>query len=248
MRVSAKADYAVRAMVELAAPGDLGGGSRRRARRSRVAQAIPLRFLENILGELRVARAGAEQARQPTAATGSRRDADDDHARRDHPRGRGAAGDRARRGRRRARVPRRARRPLRAGLARAAGEHPPGARVGDPRRRRRRASCRSRSARSPSTRRRRSTRRRTRGPHTRRRPGASARGSAPLRSSRLARPRRRAGGRSRRARSPSQPMSTANITQATSSARLIAAHASASSSVRGGRRSRRTPAPGSGCT
>ena len=52
MRVSAKADYAVRAMVELAissseespAKGDVIAA----------AQAIPLRFLENILGEARV--------------------------------------------------------------------------------------------------------------------------------------------------------------------------------------------------
>jgi Rrf2 family protein len=53
MRVSAKADYAVRAMVELAA----GGGSEEEPAKGEVisvAQAIPARFLENILGELRV--------------------------------------------------------------------------------------------------------------------------------------------------------------------------------------------------
>lgn len=52
MRVSAKADYAVRAMVELAA-----GASELRPLKGEViaeAQDIPLRFLENILGELRV--------------------------------------------------------------------------------------------------------------------------------------------------------------------------------------------------
>jgi Rrf2 family protein len=52
MRVSAKADYAVRAMVELAA----SGSSAERPAKGEVvgaAQKIPLRFLENILGELR---------------------------------------------------------------------------------------------------------------------------------------------------------------------------------------------------
>ena len=53
MRVSAKADYAVRAMVELAASGS---SADRPAKGEGVAaaQEIPLRFLENILGELRV--------------------------------------------------------------------------------------------------------------------------------------------------------------------------------------------------
>ena len=53
MRVSAKADYAVRAMVELAA----SGSSEEQPAKGEVlagAQKIPLRFLENILGELRV--------------------------------------------------------------------------------------------------------------------------------------------------------------------------------------------------
>ena len=52
MRVSAKADYAVRAMVELVA---LGASEEAPAKGERVAEAqgIPLRFLENILGELR---------------------------------------------------------------------------------------------------------------------------------------------------------------------------------------------------
>jgi Rrf2 family protein len=64
MRVSAKADYAVRAMVELAASGS---SSERPAKGEIVAaaQKIPMRFLENILGELRVhglvqSRRGAE--------------------------------------------------------------------------------------------------------------------------------------------------------------------------------------------
>ncbi len=49
MRVSAKADYAVRAAVELAGPteGPIKGTVISKAQR------IPLRFLENILGELR---------------------------------------------------------------------------------------------------------------------------------------------------------------------------------------------------
>ena len=53
MRVSAKADYAVRAMVELAA----SDGSEEHPAKGEVisaAQGIPHRFLENILGELRV--------------------------------------------------------------------------------------------------------------------------------------------------------------------------------------------------
>ena len=50
MRISAKADYAVRAAVELAgAPGDKPV----KAERIATAQDIPLNFLENILGELR---------------------------------------------------------------------------------------------------------------------------------------------------------------------------------------------------
>ncbi len=53
MRVSAKADYAVRAMVELAASG---ASAERPAKGEALAeaQAIPMRFLENILGELRI--------------------------------------------------------------------------------------------------------------------------------------------------------------------------------------------------
>jgi Rrf2 family protein len=50
MRISAKADYAVRAMVELAAADD---EKPVKAERIATAQDIPLNFLENILGELR---------------------------------------------------------------------------------------------------------------------------------------------------------------------------------------------------
>src|ERR1700740_3364254 len=70
MRISAKADYAVRAAVELAAAdevddpraarsgeaGSRAGGMRGKpvkAERIATAQGIPLNFLENILGELR---------------------------------------------------------------------------------------------------------------------------------------------------------------------------------------------------
>jgi Rrf2 family protein len=50
VRISAKADYAVRAAVELAAtPGERPV----KAERIATAQEIPLNFLENILGELR---------------------------------------------------------------------------------------------------------------------------------------------------------------------------------------------------
>ena len=51
MRVSAKADYALRAAIELAAAGDGPVKGERIAQ----AQEIPLKFLENILGELRQA-------------------------------------------------------------------------------------------------------------------------------------------------------------------------------------------------
>jgi Rrf2 family protein len=50
MRISAKADYAVRAVVELAADD---GEKPLKAERIATAQDIPLNFLENILGELR---------------------------------------------------------------------------------------------------------------------------------------------------------------------------------------------------
>ena len=50
MRISAKADYAVRAAVELAAADS---DKPIKAERIATAQGIPLNFLENILGELR---------------------------------------------------------------------------------------------------------------------------------------------------------------------------------------------------
>ena len=75
MRVSAKADYALRAAVELAAHDQ---GRPLKGELIASAQGIPLRFLENILGELRTAgvldsRRGAEGgyllARAPTEIT-----------------------------------------------------------------------------------------------------------------------------------------------------------------------------------
>jgi Rrf2 family protein len=50
VRISAKVDYAVRALVELAAAT---GEKPVKAERLATAQEIPLNFLENILGELR---------------------------------------------------------------------------------------------------------------------------------------------------------------------------------------------------
>jgi Rrf2 family protein len=52
VRISAKADYAVRAMVALAA-GDSSEASPAKGEQLAEGQSIPLRFLENILGELR---------------------------------------------------------------------------------------------------------------------------------------------------------------------------------------------------
>lgn len=53
MRVSAKVDYALRAMIELA----VAEGEQQPVKGDRLAQAqaIPLKFLENILGDLRQA-------------------------------------------------------------------------------------------------------------------------------------------------------------------------------------------------
>jgi Rrf2 family protein len=50
MRVSAKADYALRAVIELAV---IGGDVPVKGERIAQAQKIPLKFLENILGDLR---------------------------------------------------------------------------------------------------------------------------------------------------------------------------------------------------
>ena len=60
MRTTAKADYAVRAAVELAAAGDL-----LTAEQIAQAQSIPVNFLENILRDLR--RAGIVESRRGQA-------------------------------------------------------------------------------------------------------------------------------------------------------------------------------------
>ncbi len=62
MRITAKADYAVRAAVELAASGE---GGPVKAEQISEAQGIPLNFLENILAELR--RAGIVESRRGAA-------------------------------------------------------------------------------------------------------------------------------------------------------------------------------------
>ena len=62
MRITAKADYAVRAAVELAASG---GSGPVKAEQLSEAQGIPLNFLENILAELR--RAGIVESRRGAA-------------------------------------------------------------------------------------------------------------------------------------------------------------------------------------
>jgi len=59
MRTTAKADYAVRAAVELAA---VSTGDPVKAEQIAEAQSIPLNFLENILSELR--RAGIVESRR----------------------------------------------------------------------------------------------------------------------------------------------------------------------------------------
>ena len=55
MRVSAKADYAVRAALELAAAAPSEGDAPVKGERIATAQSIPLKFLENILVDLRQA-------------------------------------------------------------------------------------------------------------------------------------------------------------------------------------------------
>ena len=60
MRVSARADYAIRALVELAAAGDVPVRADGVAR----AQAIPSKFLENLLVELRRAKLVVSQRGQ----------------------------------------------------------------------------------------------------------------------------------------------------------------------------------------
>ena len=91
VRITAKVDYAVRAMCELAGQG----GGPVRGERLAAAQAIPQSFLENILHELK--RAGLVATQRGVdggyrlGQAGSR-----DHRGRHHPRRRGPSGRRAR--------------------------------------------------------------------------------------------------------------------------------------------------------
>jgi Rrf2 family protein len=66
MRISAKADYAVRAVIELAADPE---GASLSAREIATAQEIPQNFLENILAELR--RAGIVRTQRGPAGGSS---------------------------------------------------------------------------------------------------------------------------------------------------------------------------------
>ena len=68
MRISAKADYAVRAALELAAHHD---GEPVKGERLAEAQGIPLQFLEHILLELKHAAPDPGARAAPRAATGS---------------------------------------------------------------------------------------------------------------------------------------------------------------------------------
>jgi DNA-binding IscR family transcriptional regulator len=65
MTVSAKADYAVRAAIELAAAPN---GKAVPAERIATSQGIPLNFLEHILSEFRIAQSYAPNS-DPTAAS-----------------------------------------------------------------------------------------------------------------------------------------------------------------------------------
>jgi Rrf2 family protein len=75
VRVSAKADYAVRAMVALAG-GHASEASPAKGEQLADAQSIPLRFLENILGELRT-HGLVHSRRGPDGGYWLGRDADD---------------------------------------------------------------------------------------------------------------------------------------------------------------------------
>src|SRR3954468_4760454 len=135
MRISAKVDYAVRAALELAA----AGGEPIKGEAIADAQDIPLKFLENILGELK--HTGIVSSRRGAQggywlAQDARGDSLADHLRAGegplaaHPArhrrgGRGPAGDRPRPGPRGPQVQGRGRAAAE-GLDRAAGQHPRG--------------------------------------------------------------------------------------------------------------------------
>ena len=144
MRVSAKADYAIRATVELAA----AGAGPLKGERIAQAQEIPIKFLENIMADLR----NAGLVRSQRGAEGGywlARPAEEITPRPRDPRGRRAARERPRRAVRGARVRGHGRAAAR-GVDRRAGEPAQRARVGHARRRRRAASCPPRSHASPA--------------------------------------------------------------------------------------------------
>ncbi len=55
MQISAKADYGIRALIELAAAGSQGAAAPRKGDQLAAAQQLPAKFLEAILAELRQA-------------------------------------------------------------------------------------------------------------------------------------------------------------------------------------------------
>ena len=151
VRISAKADYAIRATVELAAAGD----GPLKGERIAQAQAIPIKFLENIMVDLRHAGPRAQPARgggRVLARAAGRRD----QPRRRDPRGRRPARERPRHAVGGALVRRLGRAAAR-GVDRRAREPAQRARVGHARRRRpQRAAglgrARSRPRRTPGSR------------------------------------------------------------------------------------------------
>ena len=74
MRITAKADYAVRATLELAGSPN---GEPVKGEKLAEAQDIPLQFLEHILLDLKHARAGQARSAARAAATGSPRPPDE---------------------------------------------------------------------------------------------------------------------------------------------------------------------------
>ena len=108
MHVTAKADYAVRAVVELA---DSSQDSPRKVDDIATAQAIPVSFLENILTQLRSSGVVRSQ-RGPEGGYWLARPRRGGQPRPGHPRRRGAAGGRPRPAARGDRVLRLGRRPF----------------------------------------------------------------------------------------------------------------------------------------
>ena len=175
MHVTAKADYAVRAVVELA--GSSKQDSPRKVDEVAQAQGIPVSFLENILTQLRSSGIVRSQ-RGPEGGYWLAQPPRSGQPRAGHPRGRGSAGGRARAAPGGDRIRRLGRVPA-AGVDRAARQPAQSARARDRRRRRRRqaaqgACSRSRAKRKPGRRAR---------PRTRAGRAGARRGSAPRASS-----------------------------------------------------------------